>query len=109
LTDRRARSNVETMPHKTPLADAELVRALRALGDARRFEIVRRIAEAGEMSCGQIGEHFDVSQPTMSHHLKILVDAGLLLTRGEGKHHFVRVNRELLRALGASLPARFGR
>lgn len=81
------------------MEDWELVRALKALGDAKRFRMVQEIATAGELSCGQIAERFALAQPTISHHLKILIDAGLLLMRQDAKHHFISVNRPLLTEL----------
>jgi ArsR family transcriptional regulator len=88
------------------LDDGALVRALKALGDATRFRMTQEIAAAGELSCGQVAERFDVSQPTISHHLKILIEAGVLSVRNEGKHHYTSVNRALLTSLGDLLPAR---
>ena len=79
--------------------DLQLVRALKALGDPKRFRMVQEIATAGELSCGQIAERFPVAQPTISHHLKILIDTGLLLMRQDAKHHFISVNRPLLAEL----------
>ena len=86
--------------------DRELIRALKALADPTRFRMVQEIAASGELSCGQIAEHFDVSQPTISHHLKILADADILVRRSQGKHHFTSVNQALLKQLMALLPAR---
>jgi len=86
--------------------DRELIRALKALADPTRFRMVQEIAAAGELSCGQIAEHFDVSQPTISHHLKILTDADILIQRTEGKHHFTSVNHALLKRLLELLPVR---
>ncbi len=88
------------------LDDEALVRALKALADPTRFRMVREVARAGELSCGQVGEHFDMTQPTISHHLKILVDAGILQTRSQGKHHFLSANLELVAALSELLPER---
>jgi DNA-binding transcriptional ArsR family regulator len=88
------------------LDDAALVRALKALGDATRFRMTQEIAAAGELSCGQVADLFDVSQPTISHHLKILTEAGVLTVRNEGKHRYTSVNRALLVALGELLPSR---
>jgi ArsR family transcriptional regulator, arsenate/arsenite/antimonite-responsive transcriptional repressor len=79
--------------------DRELIRALKALADATRFRMLQEIAAAGELSCGEIAEHFDVSQPTISHHLKILGDAELVLRRSEGRHHFLLINDSLLEKL----------
>jgi DNA-binding transcriptional ArsR family regulator len=86
--------------------DLQLVRALKALGDPKRFRMVQEIAMAGELSCGQIAERFPVAQPTISHHLKILIDTGLLVMRQEAKHHFISVNRGLLDELQEVLAAR---
>ena len=86
--------------------DAELVRALKALADPGRFRIVQEIAAAGELSCGEVAERFDLSQPTISHHMKILGEAGILVTRTEGKHHYTSVNHALLERVGELLPER---
>lgn len=88
--------------------DAELVRALRALADSNRFRMVQEVAAAGELSCGQIHELFPLSQPTVSHHLKILSDAGVLIPRADAKHRFLSVNQELLDAIGEALAERLG-
>jgi ArsR family transcriptional regulator len=85
--------------------DSDMVRALRALADPTRFRMVHEIAAAGELSCGQVAELFDVSQPTVSHHLKILSDAGILIRRQEGKQHFTSVDKALLMQLVEALPA----
>jgi DNA-binding transcriptional ArsR family regulator len=88
------------------ITDRELIRALKALADPTRFRMVQEIAGAGELSCGAVAERFDVSQPTISHHLKVLLDAGLLLQRTEGKHHYTSVDRALLASIVAILPKR---
>jgi ArsR family transcriptional regulator len=88
------------------LSDGDVVRALKALSDPTRFRMVREISAAGELSCGEVAARFDVSQPTISHHLKVLLDAGLLSQRTEGKHHYTSVDRALLAALLEVLPLR---
>jgi ArsR family transcriptional regulator, arsenate/arsenite/antimonite-responsive transcriptional repressor len=88
------------------IGDRELIKALKALADPTRFRMIQEIAAAGELSCGAVAERFDVSQPTISHHLKILLEAGLLVQRTEGKHHFTSVDRDLLASLVAALPRR---
>lgn len=86
--------------------DGQLIRALKALADPTRFRMVQEIAAAGELSCGQIAEYFDVSQPTISHHLRVLAEAEILLRRSEGKHHFTSVNSALLAQITELLPTR---
>jgi ArsR family transcriptional regulator len=84
--------------------EATLVRVLKAVGHPKRFRMIQEIGAAGELSCGQIGECFDLSQPTISHHLKILVDAGVLVVREAGQHRFVSVNLPLIKDVGRLLP-----
>ncbi len=91
---------------KSSLQDAQLIRVLKALADPRRFRMIRELAAAGELSCGRLGARFELSQPTVSHHLKILTDAGLLSARAEATRHFVSVNRALVEQVAALLPAR---
>ncbi len=93
-------------PHPRALDDAELVKALKALADPVRFRMVQEVAAAGELSCGEVAERFDLSQPTISHHMKILGEAGLLVTRTEGKHHYTSVDQRLLEQIGSLLPVR---
>jgi ArsR family transcriptional regulator, arsenate/arsenite/antimonite-responsive transcriptional repressor len=62
-----------------------LVRVAKALGDPTRLELLRRIGTAGETCCKDLVALFPVSQATVSHHLKILVDAGLLAVRRDGQ------------------------
>jgi DNA-binding transcriptional ArsR family regulator len=65
-----------------PLREAErsrLVAVFRALGDPTRLEIFRLIARRPQPICVcDVTERFQVSQPTISHHLKVLRDAGLV-------------------------------
>jgi len=93
-------------PARHATDDAELVRALKALGDLKRFQMVQEIAAAGELSCGQLGERFALAQPTVSHHLKILTDAGILIFRQDAKHHFFSLDRAVVERLVALLPSR---
>ena len=88
------------------LDDRALVRVLRALGDPTRFRMVQEIAAGGELCCGEVAERFDVTQPTISHHLKVLCLAGILLVRNQGKHRYISVNQPLLSNLANLLPTR---
>jgi len=56
-----------------------LVRAFKALADPTRLEMLRLLrGQAGPTCVCDIVNHFDLSQPTISHHLKVLKQAGLL-------------------------------
>lgn len=69
--------------------DKRMLRVVRALADPTRFSLVMALAEVRELTCGELVERVDVRQPTVSHHLKILVEAGWLRVRREGPYaHF---------------------
>ena len=59
-------------------ADTELARLAKALGHAARVAIVRMLAEGGECVCGEIVSRLPLAQATVSQHLKVLKDAGLI-------------------------------
>lgn len=86
--------------------DGDLLRVLKALAHPKRFRMVQVIAKAGELCCGKIAERFPVAQPTISHHLKILTEANVLVIRRVGQHGLVTVNRTLIDEVAALLPAR---
>jgi DNA-binding transcriptional ArsR family regulator len=86
--------------------DQALIRVLKALGHPTRFRMVQEIATTGELSCGQLGGCVEAGQPTVSHHLKILTDAGVLTVRRDGQFVRVSVNRELVEHVLGSLPAK---
>ncbi len=64
----------------------------KALSDPNRLEIVQMLANEEKCGC-HILEKFDITQPTLSHHMKILVESGLVEDRREGKWHFYKVNK----------------
>ena len=64
----------------------------KALADPTRQQIMTLIC-CREMSVGDIVEAVGVSQPTVSHHLAILRDAGLVRVRDEGKHTYYSLNQ----------------
>ncbi|HEY6723389.1 MAG TPA: metalloregulator ArsR/SmtB family transcription factor [Polyangiaceae bacterium] len=74
---------------------------LAALGHPVRLSILRYVVQGdkGGTAAGDIQGHVDVPASTLSHHLKRLVDAGLLSTRNEGTYHYYGAIYENLRAL----------
>ena len=87
--------------------EAQFQRIAKALADPRRFKILEVIAGAGsEMCCGEVVECFEVAQATVSHHLKELVDAGLVESRAEGQFKYLRAQPEVLEAYTGELRRR---
>lgn len=75
--------------------DASLI--CRALGDTNRIQIVELLT-GGEMCACRLLEHFQITQPTLSHHMKILTECGLVLARREWKNTYYSLNCETLTA-----------
>jgi ArsR family transcriptional regulator len=83
-----------------------LLRAFKALADPTRLEILRLLAAQPGPTCAcDLVEHFDLAQPTVSHHLKVLREAGLLSQTRLGIWAFYAVDPEGLELL-AGAPAR---
>jgi ArsR family transcriptional regulator, arsenate/arsenite/antimonite-responsive transcriptional repressor len=80
-----------------------IVKIAKALSDKTRIRILKEIAAKGSISCGDAEKVVDLSQPTVSHHIKILSDAGLLNTIKDGRHVIVSVNKKALEAFSKSL------
>lgn len=63
---------------------SEEVKLFKALSDTNRLMIVDMLS-CGELCACKILERFNITQPTLSHHMKILCDCGLVVGRKEGK------------------------
>jgi len=64
---------------------AALVKISKALADETRLRILEAISAAGHMNCGEIVSMLGVTGATVSHHLKILSEAGLIDCRRDGQ------------------------
>lgn len=64
--------------------------ALKAMADENRLAILK-LLQGGEMCACKLLETLNISQPTLSHHMKILCDSGIVDYRKEGKwmHYFI--------------------
>ena len=67
----------------------------KALGDSNRLEIVKMLSDGEKCGC-KLLERFEITQPTLSHHMKILVECGLVNDRKEGKWHHYSLNYDIL-------------
>jgi ArsR family transcriptional regulator, arsenate/arsenite/antimonite-responsive transcriptional repressor len=80
---------------------------LKALADPVRLRLMSLVAshEGGEACVCDLTEAFDLSQPTISHHLKVLHDAGLLDREKRGVWVYYRACPEALASLGILIGA----
>lgn len=72
------------------LKEKDAAQIAKALGDPKRFSIYKQIAQNDEVYCGEICEKHAVSPGTVSHHLKVLTDLGLITSRKEGLNVYYR-------------------
>lgn len=89
--------------HSLTDSEAEATALLfKALADPARVRIVNLIATAAEPVCAcKFNEPLDLAQPTVSHHLKKLVDAGLLDREQRGKWAYFSLRRDAVDKLAA--------
>ena len=66
------------------------------LADSTRRDIVDLLRSGSEMSVGQLVESLGITQPTVSKHLKVLREAGVVVAREEGQHRYYRFDKSSL-------------
>ncbi|CAM5323688.1 ArsR/SmtB family transcription factor [Streptomyces abikoensis] len=91
-----------------PLAEdqaAELAKVFKALGDPVRLRLLSMIASraGGEVCVCDLTPAFDLSQPTISHHLKLLKQAGLIASERRGTWVYYRLLPEMTDRLAGIL------
>ncbi|HVK24944.1 MAG TPA: metalloregulator ArsR/SmtB family transcription factor [Actinokineospora sp.] len=87
-------------------ADAERVATvLKAMGDPARVRVLAliRAAPAAEVCVGELVEPLGLSQPTVSHHLRVMTDAGLLRRDRRGSWVWYSINGDRLAEIRALL------
>ena len=78
--------------HQPEIDSVELAEVFHALSDPVRLDIVRCLARSGECCCGDLS--VPVSKSTLSHHLKVLRQAGITQTRADGTQRLVSLREE---------------
>ncbi len=77
------------------MENINVVSICKALGDTNRLQIVEMLSN-GELCGCKLLEAFYITQPTLSHHMKILCDCGLVKDRKVGKWHHYSLNIKTL-------------
>ena len=93
-------------PATPPLAPAErdaLAARFKALADPARVAIVNRLAAADEVCVCDLNAALDLAQPTVSHHLRVLREAGLVESSRRGTWAFYRLVPEAIEQLRETL------
>ncbi len=76
------------------MAELDMVAFCRALGDETRQRILEILQDEGEQCVSDLVDRFNVSQPTISHHLNFLRQANLVVSRRDGKQIYYRANQD---------------
>lgn len=77
------------------MEEYDLVKIFKALADKTRQDIMELLSDE-EMNVTDICSEFDISQPTVSHHLQILKNSDLVAARKEGKNIYYYVRQEIV-------------
>ncbi|HBW34310.1 autorepressor SdpR family transcription factor [Desulfosporosinus sp. BICA1-9] len=76
--------------------------SLKAMSDKTRREILN-LLKNGDMTAGDIAARFSMTQATVSHHLSVLKDGGLVMDRRDGKYIFYELNTSVIEEIMAWL------
>ncbi len=101
--DRRACCPPLLGPRLDDGAAEDLAGTLKALADPIRLKLINMVAASGEACACDLPDLLDRSQPTVSHHLSILVKAGLLQREQRGKWAWFRLDQDRLDQVRSAL------
>jgi DNA-binding transcriptional ArsR family regulator len=94
---------------KAAMQDDDLATAMRALGHPVRLAILRRLAGQGRepCCCTDVTQSLPLAQSTVSQHIKVLLDAGLIEREPRGTRNCYTLRLERIDALGAACSGLF--
>jgi ArsR family transcriptional regulator len=94
------------MSRRAAMNAERFVEVAKALADPTRRRMIDEIRAEGELTCSCLCALFSTTQPTISHHVRTLAEAGVIKIRKEGPFHVLSLNEAALRAFTrAILPA----
>ena len=82
-----------------PTLDSPPTEVFSALSDPIRWSIITQMAQVDELACVTLESTLPVSKPTISYHIKILQNAGLIETRKAGRNYYYCLRRDVIRDL----------
>ncbi len=77
--------------------DKQIEKISKAISDSNRLSILKMLSEKEEIGCDLLSK-CAITQPTLSHHMKILCDCELVNDRRDGKFHYYTINHDTLAA-----------
>ena len=76
----------------------EKAEMFKVLSDSNRLQIIDMLS-CGEMCVCKILEKFNITQPTLSHHLKVLADNGIVVSRKEANWMYYKLNDKKMKEI----------
>lgn len=70
----------------------QLASVLKAMADPKRIKIIHLLSDESMCACDVL-THFDFTQPTLSHHMKVLETAGIITVSKQCKWHYYSLNK----------------
>ena len=86
------------------MKDQEVAQICKALSDQHRLAIIKQL-NSGERCACELLEVLEITQPTLSHHMKVLCGCGLVTVRKEGRWAHYRLACEAFQAFKAYIAA----
>ncbi|SOC44162.1 ArsR/SmtB family transcription factor [Ureibacillus acetophenoni] len=84
--------------------EEQLVKVYKALGEPTRLKLVKALVSAPQMACQDIAEKLDIqANSTLTHHLKLLTDCGLLVVEKEGTYRYYSLQKDVLKKYAPTL------
>ena len=78
------------------MTENEISEICKALGDVNRIKIINMLTQ-GELCACRLLEKFNISQPTLSHHMKTLSETNLVNVRKDGKWSYYSINGDVIK------------
>ena len=75
------------------MKDKQIINLFKALCDENRLQILRLLQDGEKCAC-KLLEELNITQPTLSHHMKILCDSGIVEGRKEGKWTHYKISND---------------
>ena len=79
-----------------------MAKVFKSLSDPKRVQIIDMLSDGEKCACWLL-EHFQIAQPTLSHDMKVLMDAGVIKSRREGQRTLYSLNMDALKKMQKTL------
>lgn len=87
----------------------KLEKIAKALSDSNRLKILKNMCNnEGSIQCAQIAALLNLAQPSVSHHIKILIEAGIIMSEKNGRNYSYKISKGILQEYASTIAALAG-